>query len=252
MDDLDFLIKYMINEDNIPVSIPNSLKEKEHMYRSLVSIRKPKPLSEEFIEKSNKYLQEKLMEKGIIKLSEIEKKYKNICIWQGDITRLEVDAIVNPANHQGLGCFIPSHKCLDNIIGVSAGLELRNECNEIMKNKNYFLQNGEAIITKGYNLPCKYVIHTVGPEVKKTVQKKDEEDLYSCYKNSLDIAKKYNLKTIAFPCISTGIFSYPNDEASKIAIKAVKDYINENNYIFDKIVFCTFTDKDYELYLRNI
>lgn len=165
---------------------------------------------------------------------------------------MEIDSIVNAANSRGLGCFIPCHKCIDNQINTFAGVGLRLECNEIMKKKDYNLKTGEAIITKGYNLPSKYVIHTVGPIIYNQVTKEKENLLALCYINSLKLAIENNIKTIAFPCISTGEFCFPKDLASKIAIKTVNNFLNEYKNSFDKIVFNVYSKEDYEIYERNI
>lgn len=174
MEKLDYLIDYLLKENkeiNID-RIPKNITEKKNLYRALCNIREAKPISKEYLQIENEYLQEELNKKNITKVENIktiadtikESNLKNkdkICLWEGDITILSVDAIVNAANSQGLGCFIPCHKCIDNQINTYAGISLRLECNEIMKNKNYTLKTGEAIITKAYNLPSKYVIHTV-------------------------------------------------------------------------------------------
>ena len=175
-----------------------------------------------------------------------------ICLWQGDIATLQIDSIVNCANSQGLGCFIPCHNCIDNQINTFAGIGLRIECNEIMKKKNYFLDTGEAFITRGYNLPSQYIIHTVGPIIYNKVTKKEKMQLSNCYTNSLDLAIKNGIRTIAFPCISTGEFRFPKEEACKIAICTVEDFLIKYHNYFDKIIFNTYNEEDYKIYERNI
>lgn len=150
------------------------------------------------------------------------------------------------------GCFIPCHKCIDNSIHSASGISLRMECNEIMKEKKYNLETGKAFITKGYNLPSKYVIHTVGPIIYDYVTENEETELTNCYINSLNLAKEHKIRTIAFPCISTGEFRFPKNLASKIAIKTVKNYLKESESDFDKIVFNVFTNTDYEIYRENL
>lgn len=166
---LDYLIEYLLNE-NTEVSIdkiPTDINEKKNLYRSLCNIREPKPISKEYLQIENEYLQEELQKKNITKVEDIKPEpcyihnKDKICLWQGDITTLKIEAIVNAANSQGLGCFVPCHKCIDNQINTFAGISLRLECNEIMKEKDYFLHTGKSFITKGYNLPSKYIIHTV-------------------------------------------------------------------------------------------
>lgn len=211
----------------------------------------------------NEYLAEELKKKYITKVQDIQtisetikecnlENRDKICLWQGDITKLQIDSIVNAANSQGLGCFIPCHKCIDNQINTSAGISLRLECNKIMKEKNYFLPTEKAFITKGYNLPAKYVIHTVGPIMYEDVTKKEELQLVNCYTSSLKLAIKNGIRTIVFPCISTGEFRFPKDKASKLAILTVNNFLKEHRKSFDKVVFNVYGKEDYEIYERNI
>ena len=257
MNNLDYLIKYLLEERKEEVNIPDNIEEKKKLYKILCNIREPKPISDEYIQVENNYLQEETRKKGILNIKDIiitdNNNIKNkdiISIWQGDITRLQVDAVVNPANSQGLGCFNPSHKCLDNILGVSSGVCLRLECNEIMRKKDYNLKTGEAIITKAYNLPSKYIIHTVGPIINYELTDNHKNKLSECYISSLELAKKNNIKTIAFPCISTGLFSFSKDIACRIALKTVDEYLIENKKYFNRIIFCVFSDEDYNYYIN--
>lgn len=265
MEKLDFLIKYLLKENtNITIDkIPDSLEDKKKLWRSLCNIRNAKPISSKYLEMEHKYLQSELKNNQVTKVDNIktisktikESSFENenkICLWQGDITTLQIDAIVNAANSQGLGCFIPCHKCIDNQINTFAGVELRIECNEIMKSKNYFLDTGNAIITKGYNLSCTYIIHTVGPIIQTEVTKEDKIKLADCYKNSLELAIKNGIRTIAFPCISTGEFRFPKEDACKIAISTVEKFLKEHKENFDKIVFNVYGEEDYKIYERNI
>ena len=173
-------------------------------------------------------------------------------MWKGDITTLKIETIVNAANSQGLGCFFALHNCIDNQVNSNAGISLRLECNEIMKLKNYHLETSEAIITNGHNLPCKYIIHTVGPIIYENVTEKEILELKKCYINSLELAKENNIKTIAFPCISTGEFRFPKELASKIAVETVKEYLKTNEGYFEKIVFDVFEDSDYRSYFKYL
>ena len=229
----------------------------------MCNIREPKAISNEYLEKENEFLKEELKKKNITNaqniqtISETIKKSNlqnidKICLWQGDITTLQIDCIVNAANSQGLGCFIPCHKCIDNQINTFAGISLRLECNKIMKDKNYNLETGEAIITKGYNLPSEYVIHTVGPIINYEVTEREENELKNCYINSLKLAIKNGIRTIAFPCISTGEFRFPKEIASRIAIKTVDNLLNKYKDNFDKVVFNVYGEEDYKIYERNI
>ncbi len=265
MEKLDYLIHYLLTENKeITINeIPINQEDKKRLYRSLCNTRNPKPIEEEYIRIEKEYLQEELQKKEITKIGNIKTvqdifpntslKHKDkICLWKGDITELEIDAVVNAGNSQGLGCFIPCHKCIDNQIQTYAGLALRLECNEIMKEKNYFLPTGEVFITKGYNLPVKFIIHTVGPIIQDMVTKKQEEQLANCYIHALELARKKKIKTIAFPCISTGEFRFPKDKACILAIRAVENYLEQQKNAFEKIVFNVYGEEDYKIYEKNI
>ena len=249
---LDFLITYLVEERNEKIEIENlSEEEKKRLFRSLCNIREPKEISQDFLHMQDMYLQKEIQEKGIVEDIEESKITDNIYLWKGDITTLKIDAIVNAANSQGLGCFIPCHKCIDNSIHSYSGIQLRLECYEKMKEIKQ-LKTGEAFMTKGYNLPAKYIIHTVGPIIYEEVTDKEREELRNCYIHSLQLAKENNIKEIAFSCISTGEFRFPKEEACQTAIKAVKEYLKENTDCFEKIVFNVFTEEDYRIYGQNI
>lgn len=257
MNKLDFLIEYLLKENkdiNIK-ELPHDLNDKKRLYRSLCNIREPIPVSDEYIKIESEYLKEENILKGIRDSETITAfiNYKGIqiCLWKGDITTLKIGAIVNAANSQGLGCFIPCHKCIDNAIHSASGVELRLECNKIMK-KLKSLQTGKAFITSGYNLPSKYVIHTVGPIIYENVTDKNVSELEECYINSLELARENNIKEIAFPCISTGEFRFPKDLASEIAIKVIRKYIDDNVNCFEKIIFNVFSEEDYSIYMKNL
>ena len=257
MEKLDFLIDYLIKENkNMGIKeMPQNISDKKRLYRSLCNIREPLPISKEYIKIENEFLTTENIRKCIIDSNNIIQftKYKGIqiCLWQGDITTLKIDAIVNAANSQGLGCFIPCHKCIDNAIHSASGVQLRLECNKIMQEIGV-LQTGKAFITSGYNLPSKYVIHTVGPIIYGEVTENEIFELKNCYINSLELAKENNIKTIAFPCISTGEFRFPKELASKIAIETIKEYLDTNEEYFEKIIFNVFSDEDYSFYLNNL
>lgn len=214
MEQLDYLIETL----NPNIKIPESKQEKEDLLRTLMNIWEVEKLPEQFFDIQDEYLKQKLSEKKIVGLDELDEVEKNIYLWQGDITTLKVDAIVNAANKALLGCFVPHHRCIDNAIHTQAGLQLRQECFEIMQKQGEFEKTGQAKITSGYNLPAKYVIHTVGPIIYNSVEDSDKELLASCYRNCLELALKNNLKSIAFCCISTGEFRFPNDLAAQIAV----------------------------------
>ena len=217
--------------------VPKTLKSQRQLLRALMNVRPPLPLDENFLKLQDEILSAEVEDRGIVKISDIPDVEKNIKIWQGDITRLEVDAIVNAANSALLGCFIPLHKCIDNAIHSAAGLQLRDACNKISNGNE---PTGQAKITPAFNLPSKFVIHA--PNIS------EENLLASCYNSCLEIAKKYRLKSIAFCCISTGEFHFPNQRAAEIAVDTVKKFLQKNNLI---VVFNVFKDFDLEIY-KNI
>lgn len=246
---LTFLINYLQNENNELKSadIPAQDTARKRLFRSLMNIRPPKAVSKEFLEVQDAYLQEECMEKGIISLSDIPLAESGIYLWQGDITRLSVDAIVNAANSALAGCFIPCHGCIDNAIHSAAGVELRLECTRIMEKQKTEEPAGKAKITKAYNLPCRYVLHTVGPIVHGAVTRRDQNLLSDCYRSCLELAAAYQLKSIAFCCISTGEFHFPNEKAAETAIQAVRNYQREHQDS-PEVVFNVFKDSDYKIY----
>lgn len=246
---LMFLINYLLNENSElqSIDIPTQDTEKKRLLRSLMNIRPPKTVSEKFLEVQDAYLQEECTRKGIIPLSDISLVQPGIYLWQGDITRLSVDAIVNAANSAMLGCFVPCHGCIDNAIHSAAGVELRLECSRIMEKQKTEEPTGKAKITKAYNLPCRYVLHTVGPIIHGEVTGKDCDLLSDCYRSCLELAATYQLKNVAFCCISTGEFHFPNEKAAKIAIQTVQDYQRENQNGLE-VVFNVFKDSDYQIY----
>ena len=262
MEKIDYLIEYLLKESGRN-SFDYTNRDKKSLYRALVNVRQANPISNEFLRAEDEYLQEELQKANITNIENIKtvkEQYKEsnllnsnkICLWQGDITKLKIEAIVNAGNSQGLGCFVPNHNCIDNQINTFAGVRLRLACNEIMKELNYNLETGKAIITKGYNLPSKYVIQTVGPIIENEVTESKKEELANCYKNSLSLAVDNRIKTIAFPCISTGVFSFPKDLASKIALKTVDSFISENQDKIEKVVFNLWSVEDVMIYEKNI
>lgn len=244
-----------------------SLNEKKNTIRSLMNIRMPGTVSDELLQLQDKYLKEELSEKGIVNLSDIptiREQYKchspfaeKISLWQGDITRLKVGAIVNAANSQMLGCFVPCHRCIDNAIHSAAGIQLRNECNHIMNQRRvqygsqYEEPTGTATLTKAYNLPCDYVIHTVGPIVYRALNDELRQELRNCYESILNCCVENKIKSVAFCCISTGEFHFPNDKAAEIAFETVIDFLKINNDI-KRIIFNVFKDSDKEIYQKIV
>ena len=246
---LTFLIEYLINENKELKSfhIPVEENARKRLLRSLMNIRPPKPVTKDFLNIQDKYLQGEKTEQGIISLADIPFVKNGLYLWQGDITRLSVDAIVNAANSAMLGCFVPCHGCIDNAIHSAAGIELRLECSRIMEKQKIEEPMGKAKITKAYNLPCRYVLHTVGPIIYGEATQRDCNLLSDCYRSCLELAAEYQLKSIAFCCISTGEFHFPNEEAAQIAIRTVKDFQKKNPSDM-AVIFNVFKDCDYKIY----
>ena len=207
----------------------------------------PKAASDEFLKIQDEYLREETRLKGVTDISALTPIQPDIYLWQGDITTLKCDAIVNAANNQMLGCFCPNHGCIDNAIHTYAGVQLRLDCAELMKKQGHEEPTGQAKITPAYNLPCRFVIHTVGPIVYGRLTDKDCELLRSCYRSCLKVADENSLKSIAFCCISTGEFHFPNERAAEIAIDTVKKYKAETQSEI-KVIFNVFKDTDYKIY----
>lgn len=245
-----------------------SSAQKKQAIRSLMNIRMPGGLSETLLSAQDAYLQEERDKKGIVTLAEIptiqeqydgqgdwlrEFAYK-LSLWQGDITRLQTGAIVNAANSQMLGCFVPCHRCIDNAIHSAAGMQLREACSHIMQEKRmrygrqYEEPVGSAVLTKAYNLPCDYVIHTVGPIVYGQLTEALKKDLRSCYESVLLCCAENGIRSVAFCCISTGEFHFPNEEAAEIAVKAVTDFLRAHADTMDRVIFNVFKDSDHEIY----
>lgn len=251
---LGYLINYLMNEDKElqSINIPAEDIERKRLLRSLMNIRPPKAVSKGFLEVQDAYLQEERTAKGVVSLSDlsdISLVQPKIYLWQGDITRLSVDAVVNAANSAMLGCFVPCHGCIDNAVHSAAGVELRLECFRIMQQQKTEEPTGKAKITKAYNLPCRYVLHTVGPIIYGKVTQDDCRLLSGCYRSCLELAAEYQLKSIAFCCISTGEFHFPNEKAAEIAIQTVQDFQKKNQNA-PEVVFNVFKDYDYEIYKR--
>ena len=249
MEKIDYLIVYLLKESGRE-SFNYNNRDKKSLYRALVNVRQANPISEDFLKVEDEYLQDELKKQSITNVDDIKEKNK-IALWQGDITKLKIDSIVNAGNSQGLGCFLPNHNCIDNQINTFAGVRLRLACNEIMKDLNYNLETGKVIITNAYNLPSKYVIQTVGPIIENEVTEEKEQELANCYINSLKLAIENGIKTIAFPCISTGVFRFPKDNACRIAIKSVKEFLESHDTI-EKVVFSVYSDEDLEIYKNEL
>ena len=231
------------------IEIPSNEQEQKTLLRSLLNIRMPLPVTDEFLTVQDAYLQEEMRQKGITALSDLEPIQKGLYLWRGDITTLQCDGIVNAANSQLLGCFCPNHGCIDNAIHTFAGVQLRLTCAKLMKRQGHEEETGRAKITPAYNLPSRYVLHTVGPIIHGWLTKKDKELLASCYRSCLELAEQNGLKSIAFCCISTGEFHFPNDKAAQIAMETVKEY-KEQMHSEIEVIFNVFKDLDLEIYGR--
>lgn len=241
------LIQYLLQErpELSEIEIPQSETEQFRLLRALMNTRLPGPVPTEILALQDAYLQEEISRKGIVSLSDLRPVEKGIYLWQGDITRLQCDAIVNAANSQMLGCFCPNHGCIDNTIHTFAGMQLRQECARLMDQQGHPEPTGQAKITSGYNLPARYVIHTVGPIIKSQLTKQDEQLLESCYRNVLELAYKHNLRSVAFCCISTGEYHFPNDRAAQIAVKTVREFLKDHEM---EVIFNVFKETDKEIY----
>lgn len=224
-------------------------EEQFRLFRSLVNLREPMKASDELLRLQDEYLKCLLKKKGITDISTLPTNKDGYKLFRGDITTLSCDGIVNAANSAMLGCFCPCHGCIDNAIHTFSGIELRLECGEIMRKQGHEEPTGRAKITKAYNLPSKFIIHTVGPIVSGEPTKKDKALLESCYTSCLKTADENNLKSIAFCCISTGEFHYPNDEAARIALKTVEEYKKQTNSKIE-VIFNVFKDIDYGIYKK--
>ena len=244
-DNIGWICRYLLDENPRyrKMVIPENLEERQALMRSLLNIRMPLPVTQEFLQAQDAELQAQLADKGTVEIDR-----QGLVEWQGDITSLNVDAIVNAANSRMLGCFVPMHRCIDNAIHSAAGVQLRLACQEMMQGGEE--PTGSARITPGFNLPAKYVLHTVGPIVTTARPLRQQKvQLASCYRSCLELADKNGLDSIAFCCISTGEFRFPNDLACGIAVQTVRDYLAyhpETN--LKTIVFNTFKDIDHELY----
>ena len=250
---LDFLINYLADERNEAIEIPEDYREKRDLLRALMNIRMPFKVSDEFLKVQDEFLTAETLNKNLTSVEDIRDVYGRILLWQGDIVTLKVDAIVNAANSKLLGCFIPLHNCIDNMIHSAAGIQLREECNEIMQGQGHDEDVGKAKITDAYNLPSRYVVHTVGPAIPQGMEPSAEdcEKLESCYRSCLEIASENNLESIAFCGISTGVFNFPKELAAEIAVKTVRDYLDSTETSLKHVIFNVFSDGNYSIY-KNI
>lgn len=257
---LHFLIKCLETEmpEYAGYALPDEPKQAFDLYRALCNVRMPSgdtghTLPDRFYTVQSKVLQSMTEEKGITEAADLPSSSLDhrLVLWQGDITTLRADGIVNAANSQMLGCFSPLHGCIDNMIHTMAGVELRETCYRIMKAQGHEEPVGTAKITPGYNLPARYVIHTVGPIVSGGLTGKDREQLASCYRSALHIASGHQLESVAFCCISTGVFHFPQDKAAEIAVSTVRGWLDAHpETSVRRVIFNVFKDSDWEIYWK--
>ena len=257
---LDFLVE-AFKKDSVryaDIETPRDTEGKRRLLRSLMNIRMPKPIDDTVLAVQDEYLRERIRENGVVELADIPVIRDGISIWQGDITRLAADAIVNAANSQMLGCFVPMHTCIDNCIQTFAGIQMRAECARQMTElrlrfgADYEQPTAVPMLTGGYNLPARKVIHIVGPIVEGRLSAKHEKELADCYINVLDMCAENGIKSVAFCCISTGVFRFPNARAAKIAVGTVKKWLNENEGRLERVIFNVFKDEDRMLYEKLV
>ena len=240
-----WLILALMGEQGYRGAIPQDVFSQKRLLRGLFNERPPEPVTDEFLAVQDAYLKEATREKGVTKLSELAPIRPHQYLWQGDITTLAVDAIVNAANAALLGCFVPNHGCIDNVIHTYAGVELRLACQEIIRAQGHEEPTGTAKITPGFNLPAKYVLHTVGPIVSGRLTERHRDALASCYQSCLHLAAEHGLQSAAFCCISTGVFGFPQREAAEIAVDTVTAFQREHPI---DVMFNVFKEADLNLY----
>lgn len=235
------------------IIVPEDEQGQRDVLRALMNVRMPEGQTKEFFEVQDAYLKQRAQEKGITRLedlSPVSAQEPDLYVWRGDITTLAADAIVNAANDQMMGCFVPLHGCIDNAIHTFAGIQLRYTCWRFMQEQGHAEPTGKAKITYGYNLPAKYIIHTVGPIVQGVrPTKQDRKELASCYRSCLELAAANDVRSIAFCCISTGEFHFPNEEAARIAVDTVRTFKQETDSDI-KVVFNVFKAMDDEIYRK--
>ena len=242
------------SENGRSLKTPADTEGKKRILRSLMNIRAPRPMPETVLRVQDDYLRERAHEKGVVALADIPVTKGLLSVWQGDITRLAVDAIVNAANSQMLGCFVPMHTCIDNCIHSFSGVQLRLACAAQMEElravhgPDYEQPTAVPMLTDAYNLPAKKIIHIVGPIVDHGLTPASEKELADCYRNTLDMCDENGLRTVAFCCISTGVFHFPPERAAEIAVKTVNQWLAQNSGKMDRVIFNVFKDGDREIY----
>ena len=246
-----FLIKSLLQErtEYRDISISADTEQQKQLLRALMNVRAPQQIGTEFLRIQDEYLQYEIAAKGITDVAELTSVQQGIYLWQGDITTLKCDAVVNAANSGMTGCYIPNHRCIDNAIHTFAGMQLRLICDNLMEQQGYPEPAGGAKITPAFNLPSRYVLHTVGPVISGKVKKYERELLASCYRSCLELAAKNKLESVAFCCISTGEFHFPNELAAEIAVQSVKEFFRLQTGV-KKVIFNVFKDLDKNIYQK--
>ena len=246
-----FLIQSLLKEnpDYQDMSIPADTDSQRQLLRGLLNIREPRRIGADFLQIQDEYLQEETAAKGITDAADLVPLQPGLYLWQGDITTLKCDAIVNAANSGMTGCYCPNHGCIDNAIHTYAGVQLRLACEELMEQQGHPEPTGQAKITPAFDLPCRYVLHTVGPIINGRVTQHDRALLASCYRSCLELAAEKGLESVAFCCISTGEFHFPNQLAAEIAVQTVKEFLQQQTSV-KKVIFNVFKDMDKKIYER--
>lgn len=246
----NFLIQSLLEESREyrGMQIPSDSTWQRQLLRGLMNVRMVKKSSAEFLNIQDAYLQEETAKKGVTDVDDLTPVQPGLYLWQGDITALRCDAIVNAANSGMTGCYVPNHRCIDNCIHTFAGVQLRLYCEEMMEAQGHAEPTGQAKITPAYNLPCRYVLHTVGPIVGGHLTETHCRQLADCYRSCLSLAAENGLKSVAFCCISTGEFYFPNEKAAEIAVATVKEFLAQKETSVEKVIFNVFKDRDREIY----
>lgn len=236
------------NEKLKYIQIPTDEAEQKQILRGLFNIRPPQKSTEEFLAVQNEYLQEEIKSKTVVDSNNIPFIGKTkLALWKGDITLLKCDSIVNAANSALTGCYVPNHCCIDNCIHTFAGVQLRLACQKIIDEQGHEEETGKAKITPAFNLPCKYVLHTVGPIVQGSLTQNDKALLASSYNSCLKLASEKKLQTVAFCCISTGVFGFPQQQAAEVAIETTQKFLLHDSQI-KKVIFNVFKQSDFDIY----
>ena len=246
-----FLLQSLLKErpEYREIGIPADAEGQKMLLRGLLNVRAPQRATADFLKVQDEYLQAETAAKGITDAAGLQPVQPGLVLWQGDITTLRCDAIVNAANSGMTGCYVPNHRCIDNAIHTFAGVQLRLACAELMQEQGHPEPTGRAKITPAFNLPCRYVLHTVGPIVEGRVTARDRELLASCYRSCLELAAQNRLRSVAFCCISTGEFCFPNEQAASVAVETVRQFMKSETSV-EKVIFNVFKDRDREIYAR--